>query len=80
MCGRKLEDSKNPKNRNNSELRQFIKNHQQIGIVVDEFSSLTGVVSMEDIFEHLLGSEIFDNDDIAVDMRELARRKNKRRK
>lgn len=61
-------------------LRQFIKNHQQIGIVVDEFSSLTGVVSMEDIFEHLLGSEIFDNDDIAVDMRELARRKNKRNK
>ena len=61
-------------------LRQFIKHHQQIGIVVDEFSSLTGVVSMEDIFEHLLGSEIFDNDDIAVDMRELARRKNKRRK
>lgn len=56
-------------------LRQFIKKHQQLGIVVDEFASLTGVVSLEDIFEHLLGSEIFDNDDIAVDMRELARNK-----
>ena len=56
-------------------LRQFVKRHQQLGIVVDEFSSLTGVVSLEDIFEHLLGSEIFDNTDIAVDMRELARRK-----
>ncbi len=56
-------------------LKQFIKRHQQFGIVVDEFASLTGVVSLEDIFEHLLGSEIFDNDDMAVDMRELARRK-----
>lgn len=61
-------------------LRQFIKRHQQMGIVVDEFSSLTGVVSLEDIFEHLLGSEIFDNDDIAVDMRELARTKRKLKK
>ncbi len=54
-------------------LRQLIKKHQQMGIVVDEFASLTGVVTLEDIFEHLLGSEIFETDDIAVDMRELAR-------
>ena len=38
-----------------------------------EFASLTGVITLEDIFEHLLGSEIFETDDIAVDMRELAR-------
>ena len=44
-----------------------------MGIVVDEFASLTGVITLEDIFEHLLGSEIFETDDIAVDMRELAR-------
>ena len=56
-------------------LVQFIKTHQHIGIVVDEFESFTGVVTMEDIFERLLGSEIFESDDIAVDMRELARRK-----
>ena len=61
-------------------LKQFIKRHQQVGIVVDEFSSLTGVVSLEDIFEHLLGSEIFDNDDMAVDMRELARKKRNSKK
>lgn len=54
-------------------LRQLIKKHQQMGIVVDEFASLTGVITLEDIFEHLLGSEIFEADDIAVDMRELAR-------
>lgn len=56
-----------------SVMRQLIKKHQQMGIVVDEFASLTGVVTLEDIFEHLLGSEIFEADDIAVDMRELAR-------
>ena len=30
------------------------------------------------VFEHLLGSEIFETDDIAVDMRELARKRNKK--
>ena len=54
-------------------LRQLIMKHQPMGIAVDEFGSLTGVVTLEDIFEHLLGSEIFEADDIAVDMREFAR-------
>jgi CBS domain containing-hemolysin-like protein len=53
-------------------LQQFLKNHQQMAVVVDEYGLLAGVVSMEDIFEHLLGSEIFEKDDLAVDMRELA--------
>jgi len=56
-------------------LQQFLKNHQQIAVVVDEYGSLAGVVSMEDIFEHLLGAEFFEKDDMAVDMRELARRR-----
>jgi CBS domain containing-hemolysin-like protein len=30
---------------------------------------------MEDIIESILGQEIFEHDDVAVDMRELARRK-----
>ena len=44
---------------------------------MDEYGSLTGVVTLEDIFEHLLGSEIFEPDDVAVDMRELALRRKK---
>jgi CBS domain containing-hemolysin-like protein len=56
-------------------LQQFLKNHQQIAVVVDEYGSLAGVVSMEDIFENLLGAEFFEKDDLAVDMRELARRR-----
>jgi len=42
-------------------------------VVVDEFGATAGVVTMEDVIEHLLGREIFDKDDVAVDMRELAR-------
>jgi CBS domain containing-hemolysin-like protein len=56
-------------------LQQFLKAHQQIAVVVDEFGATTGVISMEDIMEHLLGREIFEKDDVAVDMRELARAK-----
>jgi CBS domain containing-hemolysin-like protein len=56
-------------------LQEFIKSHQQIAVVVDEYGAMAGVVSMEDIFEHLLGAEFFEKDDVAVDMRELARRR-----
>ncbi|MEO0796601.1 MAG: hemolysin family protein [Verrucomicrobiota bacterium] len=56
-------------------LQQFLKSHQQLAAVVDEFGSVSGVVTMEDIMEHILGQEIFEKDDVAVDMRELARRK-----
>jgi CBS domain containing-hemolysin-like protein len=54
-------------------LQQFLKTHQQIAVVVDEFGATVGVLSMEDIIEHILGKEIFEKDDMAVDMRELAR-------
>lgn len=56
-------------------LQLFLKNHQQLGVVVDEFGSTAGVVAMEDIVEHILGREIYEESDIAVDMRVLARRK-----
>lgn len=59
-------------------LQQLLKTHQQIAVVVDEFGTTTGVVSMEDIMEHILGREIFEKDDVAVDMRELARTKTQR--
>ncbi len=54
-------------------LQAFLKAHQQILVVVDEFGATAGVISMEDVMEQLLGREIFEKDDVAVDMRELAR-------
>lgn len=56
-------------------LQLCLKAHQQLLVVVDEFGSTAGVVTMEDVIEHILGREIFEKDDIAVDMRELARAK-----
>ncbi|HEY5079713.1 MAG TPA: CBS domain-containing protein, partial [Opitutaceae bacterium] len=54
-------------------LQLCLKAHTKLLVAVDEFGATSGVVTMEDVFEHLLGREIFDKDDVAVDMRELAR-------
>ena len=59
-----------------SALQSMLKSHQQLLAVVDEFGSLAGVVAMEDIMESILGREIFEKDDVAIDMRELARNEN----
>jgi len=60
-----------------SALQKILKTHQQLLIVADEFGSLAGVVTMEDIVEYILGREIFEKDDVAIDMRELAREENR---
>lgn len=54
-------------------LQTFLRTHQKLLVAVDEFGATAGVVSMEDVIEHLLGREIFEKDDLAVDMREFAR-------
>ncbi len=56
-------------------LKVFLNKNQQLAIVVDEFGSTTGVITMEDTFEYILGREIYEDTDIAVDMRELAKTK-----
>ena len=56
-------------------LQTFLKYHQQLAIAVDEFGSMSGVISMEDVIEQIIGQEIFEDDDPAIDMRELARRR-----
>lgn len=56
-------------------LKECLSRQQQIAIVLDEFGALAGVLTLEDIFEHLLGQEIFEKDDVAVNMRDLARKR-----
>ena len=55
-------------------LLDFINKKQHLFIVVDEYGSMTGVVSMEDIIEEIFGQEIMDESDQTEDMRALARR------
>ena len=56
-------------------LMDFFERHQHLFVVVDEYGSFTGVISLEDIIEEIVGREIMDESDKTVDMRELARRK-----
>ncbi len=58
-----------------SAIEQLLAAHQQLGVVVDEFGAFAGVVTLEDIFEFLVGREFYEKDDVAVDMRELAVKK-----
>ncbi len=54
-------------------LLDFIEQRQHLFIVVDEYGGPTGIISMEDIIEEIMGEEIMDESDKTRDMRELAR-------
>ena len=60
-------------------LDQFVKRRQQIFIVSDEFGTTTGLITLEDAIETLLGVEIVDEHDSVVDMRKLATAKLEKR-
>ena len=61
-------------------LNQFIKRKEHIFLVVDEYGSLSGLVSMEDVVETILGIEIVDELDSVADLREQALKQWKQKK
>ena len=54
-------------------LDVFLSNRQQFAVVRDEFGGTSGILTMEDVMEKLLGKQIVDELDPVEDMRELAR-------
>lgn len=57
-------------------LIDFFDRRQHLFIVVDEYGTMTGIISMEDVLEEIVGREIIDESDNTKDMRELARSRN----
>ncbi len=43
-------------------------------MVKDEFGNVIGLVTMEDLFEEMLGHEIVDESDTIADLQDLARK------
>ena len=60
-------------------FNEFIRTRAQIMLVVDEYGSTRGLITLEDVLETVLGLEIVDEYDKEVDMQKLARRLWKRR-
>ena len=56
-------------------LDELIRQGWHIAQVVDEYGGFSGIVTLEDLIESLLGDEIVDETDTVTDMRELAKRR-----
>ncbi|MGB0895236.1 MAG: CNNM domain-containing protein [Parashewanella sp.] len=53
-------------------LELMLTHHHQLAMVVDEYGTMQGVISLEDIFEHLIGEEIIDEADKIADLQQAA--------
>jgi CBS domain containing-hemolysin-like protein len=59
-------------------LMEFIGSRHKLFIVIDEYGGLTGLITLEDVLEDILGREIIDESDRVADKQEFARsRRNK---
>lgn len=61
-------------------LDRLLAESEHMLLVVDEYGGTDGVLTLEDVLETILGVEIVDETDRAVDMRELARRLHQQRR
>jgi len=59
----------------NKVMLEFFDKKQHLFVVVDEYGGVTGLISLEDILEEIIGREIVDESDMTKDMRALAREK-----
>lgn len=55
-------------------FEKLIEHREHIALVVDEYGSVSGLVSQEDVIETLLGLEIMDESDNVADLQQLARK------
>ncbi|WP_299115459.1 CNNM domain-containing protein [uncultured Winogradskyella sp.] len=55
-------------------FEQLVESRNHMALVVDEYGSVSGLVTMEDVIETLLGLEIMDESDNVSDLQMLARK------
>ncbi|WP_397364285.1 CNNM domain-containing protein [Olleya sp. R77988] len=55
-------------------FEQLVETRNHMALVVDEYGSVSGLVTMEDVIETLLGMEIMDESDNVSDLQSLARK------
>ena len=56
-------------------FQELTKEKNHLFVVTDNFGAVVGLVSMEDLFETLLGQEIVDESDNVADLQQLAQKK-----
>lgn len=56
-------------------LKSFLRRRTHLFGVMDDLGDLTGIVTLEDVLEALIGEEIVDEVDTVADMQEVARRR-----
>jgi CBS domain containing-hemolysin-like protein len=62
----------------NSVLMEFLGSREQLFAVLDEYGGLSGLITLEDVLEEILGREIVDESDMVMDKRALARQRRQR--
>lgn len=55
-------------------FEELVESKNHMSLVVDEYGSVSGIVTMEDVIETLLGLEIMDESDNVSDLQMLARK------
>ena len=62
----------------NHVLKEFLDLRQHLFVVLDEYGGFSGIITLEDILEEILGQEILDESDQVADKRELARQRRRK--
>ena len=59
---------------------KMLEKKEHLVLIVDEYGSFEGIITMEDVIESILGLEILDEKDKIADMQQYAKERWKQRK